>query len=536
MSFEFIGSIVAMSLLGVVLSLSVYVVLRPALLGLKTCLLAGTAAGITVGFWAPIMDRFSVLWLAHLLVDFFVYNFNMWSLICLVFVALHCAIFASNSFVVWEDRMVNWFLSTFGACCLVAVCVSPAPPRQKILGIAHAITFLVLSRVVASINLCREEQMPYCTPSFAPSRWSVGLLYVAALILPKVVKSFYNLLASYHSAAPLWIESGLSLMMLMNAVYWTLDLIETDSVVAAYWGTSFDLGLVKSFKLAIARIVLFSSLVLANFSWSRGPLCVKIELSPATTTTITTGPDLPPRTADASTTASSPVQRGPAPPRQPSATILGYGNVYGSSYFLLVLNLAVAVLLVTKPVGALSICILVVQILTLLELYDLLELRRNLIAPVVFSLLGYQHFFSTGHQATIPSIQWDIGFMTTETIFFPFTHLNIFLNTFGSFLIVCSAVPLITLWKIPPSAKPITMLSQVVTNVTTVLTYQILTSIMSFLFAAIFRRHLMVWKVFAPRFMLSALLLIVLNVTLAIFTILFATGRLLMQVNRIFGR
>ncbi|KAM9911120.1 hypothetical protein OXX59_003329 [Metschnikowia pulcherrima] len=519
MSFEFIGSIIAMSLLGLVLSLSIQFVLRPAAVSLKTCLLCGAALGITIGFWAPIMDRFSISWLWHQMVDFFVYNFNMWSLISLVFVALHCLIFASNSFVVWEDKMVNYFVATFGFCCLYGAAVCTKPKNEKILGIMHAVTFIVLTRLVSTINLCREEQSPYCIPTFKTTRWSVVLLYVAALVLPKIVKSFYTLSSSYHSAAPLWIESGLTSMMLMNAAYWSLELFENDPFFQTHLGAFVQTSLLKSFKLAIARIVLFTTLVLANFSWSRGPLCVKIEFSQAE-------PDAQPNVED----------NPDLPNKQPSATILGYGNVYGSSYFLLILNVTVAVLLVTKPVGALSLCILVVQILTLLELYDLLDLRRNLIAPVIFGLLGYQHFFSTGHQATIPSIQWEVGFMTTQTIFFPFTHLNIFLNTFGSFLIVCLAIPLITLWKVPPSAKPITVLSQVVTNVTTMLTYQIFTSSMSFIFAANFRRHLMVWKIFAPRFMLSALLLIVLNLTLILVTTWFATGRVLTQVNRIFGK
>lgn len=87
--------------------------------------------------------------------------------------------------------------------------------------------------------------------------------------------------------------------------------------------------------------------------------------------------------------------------------------------FLLVLNFTVAIMLTTKPLGSLSISLLIVQILSLLEILDVLSIRRNLITPIIFGLLGYQHFFSTGHQATIPSIQWELGFMTTETIVFP---------------------------------------------------------------------------------------------------------------------
>ncbi|OVF09726.1 putative mannose-ethanolamine phosphotransferase [Clavispora lusitaniae] len=525
MSFEFIGSVIAMCLLGLVLSLSIFIVLKPDM-SLKMCLLAGCAAGITVGFWAPVMDRFSVQWLWHQILDFFVYNLNSWSSLGLLFVVLHCAIFASNSYIVWEDKLVHFFMATFGFCCLYACITSSKPRAERILNAVHAVTLIISSRLVSSINLCREEQQPYCIPTFKTSWWSVSLLYVAAFMLPMFIKAFYKLAQSYHSAAPLWIETGLPFLMFMNAVYWTMEHLENVDSFQKNVPAWLSITTLKSVKLAIARIVLFVALVLANFSWSRGPLCVKIEL----------GDRGESKSESASDEDEVDAVDNMKEDEKPVVTILGYGNVYGSSYFLFVINVLVAILAVSKPLGALSLCMMVIQLLSLLELFSFLELRRNLVSPVMLGVLGYQHYFSTGHQATIPSIQWDVGFITTQTIMFPFTHLNILLNTFGSFFIVCVAIPLITFWRLPPSPKPITVLSQIVTNVTTLLTYQTFTSVMSFIFAAHFRRHLMVWKIFAPRFMFSALMLIVFNVTLIGVTVWFATGRVLMQVNRIFGK
>lgn len=529
MSFEFIGSVIAMSLLGLVLSLSIFIVLKPTGMNLKTCLLVGSASGITIGFWAPIMDRFSVVWLWHQILDFFVYNLNSWSSLGLLVIVLHCVIFASNSYVIWEDKLIDFFLATFGFCCLYACFTSTKPKAARILNATHAITFIVLSRLVSLINLCREEQRPYCVPTFKTTWWSICLLYVAAFLLPRFIKSFYILTQSYHSAAPLWIETGMTFFMFMNAVYWTLEYLENVDTFLAQVPEWLSSTTIKSVKLAIARLVLFIVLILANFSWSRGPLCVKVELEKPKEENCGEFSVSEDEESSADTKSSS----GDA---KPLVTILGYGNVYGSSYFLFVVNITLAVLLVSKPLGALSLCMMIIQLLSLLELFSFLELRRNLIAPVMFGVLGYQHYFSTGHQATIASIQWDIGFITTQTIVFPFTHLNIALNTFGSFLIVCVAIPLVTLWRLPPSPKPITVLLQIVTNITTLLAYQTLTGIMSFIFAAHFRRHLMVWKIFAPRFMFSALLLIVFNATLILVTLGFATWRVLMQVNRIFGK
>lgn len=514
MSFEFIGSVIAMLLLGVVSSFSVYVVLKPGL-SAKTCIGIGAAAGITIGFWAPIMDRFSIGWLWHQLVDFLVYNFNTWSFMGIVFVALHCLVFASNSYVVWEDKMVSFFIGTFGFSCLYGAFVNTSRPvADRVLAATHAVMFIVMSRLTSMINLCREEQRPYCTPTFATTWWAVGLVHACAYFLPATIKAFYQLSNSYHSAAPLWIATCLRFLMIMSAVYWTFEHLENSDTI--HVSSYVSLELLKSVKLAIARVVLFVTLVLANFSWSRGPLCIKLNLNHV--------PE--PESSDSEEEGR----------RDVSSTILGYGNVYGLSYFLLVLNFFMAIVLVTKPYGAVSINMLMVQILSLLELFDFLDIRKNLVAPVVFGLLGHQHFFSTGHQATIPSVQWEIGFMVTETIRFPFTHLNIVLNTFGPFILVCLALPLITLWKVPPSSKPITVLLQIITNTTTLISYQTFTLTLSMIFAAHFRRHLMVWKIFAPRFMLSGMLLIITNVTLIGITLWFGTGKVLSQVNRIFGK
>ncbi|KAI3405237.2 GPI13 [Candida oxycetoniae] len=515
MSFEFIGSVIAMTIMGVVLSFSVFIVLKPGGFSLKICLLIGAAVGMMIGFWAPIMDRFSVGYIWQQTVDFFLYNFDSWSFMGIVFVALHCLIFASNSYVVWEDKIVQYFLLSFGSCCVFAIGVRQGITRKaKILAISHAATFVILTRLSAMISVCREEQKPYCEATFNTSWWSIVMLHAIAYLLPSAIKSFYKLSDSYYSAAPLWIGTCLKFFLFMNATYWTLEyLSHSESYKAA--NSMIGAPLIKSLKLAIARLVLFVSLVLANFSWSRGPLCVKLEIE-----------------EDSDLNAS--YDSDEIPNHKP-ATIHGYGNVYGSSYFLLVLNITVAVMLTTKPLGALSISFLIIQILSLLEIFDTLSIRKNLISPIIFGLLGYHHFFSTGHQATLPSIQWELGFMTTETIVFPFTHLNIVLNTFGPFFIIALSVPLITLWKVVPSTKPITVLSHIITNIATLITYFLFTGLSSSIFAAHFRRHLMVWKIFAPRFMLSAMLIICVNGFVILVT-LWGTGRILKQVNRIFGK
>ena len=115
---------------------------------------------------------------------------------------------------------------------------------------------------------------------------------------------------------------GFEVLLFMNAVYWTFEYV-SNSEYFNKLNLIIGLSLIKSLKLAIARLVLFISLILANFSWSRGPLCVKLELSEASNTIdIEESDDMSPGINNNNNNSNN-----------KTATILGYGNVYGSSYF-----------------------------------------------------------------------------------------------------------------------------------------------------------------------------------------------------------
>ena len=516
MSFELVGSVIAMVLIGLVSGFSVYVVLRPAIFTLKKCLCLGTTVGIIIGLWSPMIDKFSLMWFWYQLKDFSWYSFNIWSFLAVVFILLHTFMFASNSFVVWEEKGVQFFINTFGICCLFYCIANPALRRSaRILGILHSGTFLLLSRITSMIHVCREEQGPSCHSSFNTTWWSIILLYAMSLLLPSFICAFYSLTDSYHAAGTAWIGIGLRYTLLSNAIYWTLEFMENNEVIELRLKPFKPI--LDAFKIGLANCILLFALVFANYSWSKGPLCIFLKRGNT--------PPLKETTEVENTEELSLASR-----------ISGYNNIYGSCYFLFILNCSMAIMLVTKPLGAISLGMLLVQVMSLLELYDIIGLRKHLIAPIMLGLLGFEHFFSSGHQATIPSIQWDVGFITTQSIIFPFTHLNIFMNTFGSFIITCLSVPLITLWRTPPSNKPISTFSHVVTDSSTLLMYQTLLTLSSLIFTAHFRRHLMVWKIFAPRFMMSGLLLLVVNISLLVLGLGFGTGKVMFKISRVFGK
>ncbi|ODV88010.1 hypothetical protein CANARDRAFT_193846 [[Candida] arabinofermentans NRRL YB-2248] len=496
---QFISSTIAIVLVYTLLSASFSIIFKPESIPLLWSIWFGVAIGIINGMLAPVMDRYSVPWLVSQLAENLIQN--GWTYFALVLIVLHALIFTSNSFIIWEDKIVAFWIGTFGVLAFFKS-FKQEENYKKLIGGYHSVVLIFLTRIASSIRFCREEQGDKCFTNFKITWWSILLLYVSAIILPISIKYFYRISHSYEGAAPFWISKGLRSMMLLTAVMWTLEYVENDEYLNSQLNVS--AVLFKSVRITLARVVMSISLIASNIIWSMGPICVRLE-----------------------------IETKPNAPRK--ANFIGYGNVYGSTYFLFVINILSAILLVNKPLGGLSLFILINQILTLLELVDLLDIRNNLISVVIMGLLGYLHFFTSGHQATLAAIHWETGFLLTETIVFPFTHIAIALNTFGPFIIVGLCVALLSLWKIPPTAKPISLISKIVENSTSLLIYQLCLTLSTLIMANHFRRHLMVWKIFAPRFMLNAMILIVLNVVLTLITVGFASGTVIKRWYKMFG-
>jgi phosphatidylinositol glycan class O len=501
LSEEIVPSIIAMVSLFSVIAIAISLILKPSFMSLMWCTLFGVAVGIVFGFSVPIFDRYNLSWLFYSFLDRFG---GFWTLVALLFSFFHVAIFASNSFTIWEDRILGYLLTTFGLLCAFKS-IEATKKFDRVMGIYHSLSFMVLTRLASLITICREEQGTLCTPNYHMSLWTIGALFIQSQVFPVIIKAFYNLSGSYQTAAPLW-NNMFKLILLMISLYWGLEWFERNQSDLEYDSLKkISLSSVHFVKYTLARIIAGVTLIAANYGWSRGPLCVKLNITHTETTTR-------------------------------ESAVLGYQNVYGSQYFLLVMNIITAVMLFMKPMGQFAIFLMVYQILALVELTSILDIRSNLISPVIFGILGWFYFFSTGHQATIPSIQWEIGFTLVDSIVFPLTHIPIFLNTFGSFLIIGVSIALVTFWKISPSFKPISLYSKIIENCGTLLAYQSVVTLSSLIFAAVFRRHLMVWKIFAPRFMIAALVQLTIDAVLVLLTIGFASGRLIIQINRIFGK
>ncbi|SCU82956.1 LAMI_0C01486g1_1 [Lachancea mirantina] len=533
---EFVPSIIMMALVSNVCFNGIFHVLhQPSFLeNWIWCSLFATAVGIIIGCCIPIFDRYNLTWI---LLKFLEELSDYWSRIAALLLTLHAIAFTSNSFTIWEDRIVCFLLTTLGMLTLNEFIF--LPKRQsttallsaangdkipasterlqayrphtenlplgrfaRLVGAYHSIVLIVCTRLSSMITICREEQGDKCTATFTlTNNYSVWCLLICLLLvpfLPSCIQGYYNVCSSYQAAAPIWIGQFLKAVLLTNFIYWALTACENR---IPNW--DWDLKIVK---FTISRMIVGFSLIAANVGWMMGPLCVKINV----------------RNNDL---------------KSQQATILGYTNAYGSQYFLLVINFLMCIILFNKPLAQVSLFLMCNQLLSILEIFDLLKMKENLIGPVAMGLLAHQQFFSTGHQATIPSVQWDMGFILTERITFPFTHLSIVMNTFGPHILVALSVALLTLWKQAPSVlKPQTILARIVSNCGMLLIYNTVLCLSTFAWVTHFRRHLMVWKIFCPRFILASLCLIVTHVVIIFITIAFSSARLIKQINNIFWK
>lgn len=427
---------------------------------------------------------------------------SIWGWTSVVFTLALSAGFAANSFTIWEDEILLHFLTTFGVLAVISS-FRQKNVADRTLGIYHSILFTVLLRVASFSRLCREEQMPYCKSTYYASAlsttsapWQLIIPAIAALLVPTFIKSYYEGTKSYQHNAILWFGFALRFGLVLSAVYWILDAADD-----ADWYPDYTY-ILKFVKQVLAQGVLGIAFAFgyAIYNWSKPLLNI-----------VTTNPD---------------------GSQKETITILGFANVHGSRYALLVTIWYLAVVLLQKPMGAGAISILVWQLFSLFEIVDTNNLRNSAIGPVVLGLLGSFHFFKTGHQATLASIQWESAFIPLKTIRYPWSPIIVALNTFGAQILCVIAVPAMVLWKIKPQKKGV--LGAVSKAIATHILFYGVINLATTLWAGHLRRHLMLYRVFMPRFMLGAVVLAVVDVV-AIAVGLWGVRMSMLSVAEVFG-
>lgn len=126
---------------------------------------------------------------------------------------------------------------------------------------------------------------------------------------------------------------------------------------------------------------------------------------------------------------------------------------------------------------------------------------------ILFASVAYQSFFFTGHQNTFTSLQNAAGFVGFDDFNYYIAGALLGLNTFGNYALALLALP----WLVGSSGEANTVLGRWRVALLGVVGYFALTAAVSTAFVALQRRHLMVWAIFAPKFLFDAVALLVLE-------------------------
>jgi len=182
------------------------------------------------------------------------------------------------------------------------------------------------------------------------------------------------------------------------------------------------------------------------------------------------------------------------------------------------------------------------------------------LATLPLILLSFTTFYATGHQSTVSSVQWKMSFILTETVKYPWSVLSVLLNSAGPFLLLgIGEAALAGGWKLSPMLLPHTApnktdnkssrelqkltkeeeaaLGQDVEHSSLLTTLLIQLYFLVLLFgasmsAAMLRRHLMVWKVFAPRFMAAVVEMLIVDLGVCL-SMWFVVGRVGWMLGRV---
>ncbi|CAG8450303.1 11777_t:CDS:1 [Funneliformis caledonium] len=471
--------------------------------------------------------------------------FSLDTFLAILFLILHSLSFASNSYTVFEDRISVWLLQTFGIYTLIkAFSIRNKRFRQRL--IMCSFVSLMLIRIAAYSTICREEQLPNCTMTFYESSENsvsspVILLALVAfsVIIPFIIRRTLLITKSFNGVAPLWIDWALRAGLMLSAAYWVMD--NSDSMnppTPSSQGTMSisDWIINESFKWGknfLVRMAFGIATLIGHLAWWTNPLCLDLKMINIDDKS-SKSTKLPEKNSKRS---DQPGQR----PSQRAVEILGFANSFGASYFIFLTIIYLLLIITQQPMGGLMISIALCQIMISLEMIDakrgggLIDSQdTTFLDIVVFSLCGTLFFFSTGHQATIPSIQWSAGFIGIDEANFTITPILVTLNALSSQILFTCAIPLLVFWNKSPSTLGNSIYYSLTTTILYYILYNSVITTSTAIFAAWFRRHLMVWKVFAPRFMLGGISLICVDFVTCFVVISYACGKVMKEVIKVF--
>ena len=464
---------------------------------------------------------------------------------------LHTLAFLSNSFTFWEDRIVPFLLlSSIVPFVLTGFTAPTTRLRNRILGFSFL--FAVCVRLIAMSTVCREEQQPYCHVTFfasssipSPPLPILILALPASFFLPRVIRHFLGISKSDRGVAKVFLPWILRPTLILGTLYWLVEWADTVGMFGNDWTET-----LRRFRTATARSAMGIPAVGGTILWWSTPTCLEIDVQ-----------IIP--------------QEGGGEGRK-QVTVLGFANALGAPYLIFWTLFLSIVYTTTLLTGQVVLALGTVALLAYLEVVDsvrdvkVMQSTLALSAPsaaaslahsmgtpptqltdiVPLALLGLHIFYGTGHQSVISTIQWKSAFLLTPTVTYPLSPLTVLINSFGPQFLVGVAAPLLSLWNRAPfvpalsnsggnkkdvqSRTDTSRAASVVLAGLGMMMYYASLLFGSAVSAAILRRHLMVWKVFAPRFMCAVIAVLVVDVAV-LFGVGVGVAKIEQKVEKTFG-
>ncbi|TYZ57599.1 hypothetical protein PybrP1_003939 [[Pythium] brassicae (nom. inval.)] len=203
--------------------------------------------------------------------------------------------------------------------------------------------------------------------------------------------------------------------------------------------------------------------------------------------------------------------------------------VVSGEYVLTAFLVVPAFMLVLGPASPLPVLLLVLQTLSFAAVAVLgVELpgeRASVAQTLLWSVVCGHSFFFTGHQNTFTSLQNAAGFVGLDAFYFYGAGALLGLNTFGSYLLWLLFLPLALARPRATAAAAGDRAGALVVAracwrraALTVTLFFALNASVSTAFVALQRRHLMVWAIFAPKFIFDAAALLLVELLLLLVT------------------
>ncbi|RUP23452.1 hypothetical protein BC936DRAFT_139000 [Jimgerdemannia flammicorona] len=527
--------------------------------------------------------------------------------ITLITLLSHALTLASNSYILFEDRVVRFVIASV-AIYLAILAAARAGDARTILrdAFAPALVFLLYTRLTALTGVCREEQYPYCSyitnsqlRLWDSDGWTVVLwawfvmvvMLGAASVLPWYLKrkivgaavkggkttndrffDAYTIMLHLLVARWIWII-WLNSVTPQSAVeagaeeeYHAIDSETLRGGGADVAGDEADLAETWGFMMAnelfevyVPLVVYIGGIALAVLGAWQGSAWDVAEVQEAEVAkedvVVVGGCE---NEANNEGKVQESKEQGVEYTRCEAGVIVL--SRLRPLFWIILVSISLLLATVQRPLGGLLIVtfpVILSQIIRLSAASSSSRQNHQTLSTrlILLHFFGHHLFFTTGHQATVPAIHWEAAFIGFHEMHYYTGMCLVVAATLAGWMISWAGWAIVVVeeerrkaWPEPEMAlvhnggvsevvtgmeKEIGEVKQhkvqdahplqtLIASTYLLILAHALPAFFGALFITILRRHLMTWKIFAPRFLLQCMLLV--GVDVAVVAIWCAVG------------